>query len=164
MPLPLAEARVYGKRAAGDSGAVMIQRDVPGTTLSSPLAGKVVIADDDRNRLLIESDDGRSVDLDGVIPRVEIGEPLALGAPIGHLDPRGVLVFRARERTKDGRNLTVDALDSLPQLGGADESLRAVSNWWREIHAWLRGEGPALRSHAHRAEMASGVTTPETKQ
>ena len=155
---------MYGKRAAGDSGAVMIQRDAPGATLTTPIAGRVTIADDDRNRLLIESADGRSAEFDGVKPTVPVGEELTLGAPIGQLDPRGVLVFRARQKTRDGRTLSADAIESLPELGGADESLRAVSNWWRELHGWLRGEGPALRRQTHRAEMAARPTDPVVQQ
>jgi penicillin-binding protein 1A len=145
MPLALAEARFYGKRAAGDSGEVLIQRDQPGSFVSLPSSGHVIVADADRDQVIFHTDDGHVLQFDGVRPGVELGDALPVGSSIGRLDPRGVLVYRATETLADGRPALMEATDSLPELGGSDDSLRAVSAWWRELHAWLRGEKPSLR-------------------
>jgi hypothetical protein len=61
------------------------------------------------------------------------------GAPIGRVDERGAVVVRAFQAA-EGRARPVAAMELLPQVAGADDALRDVVRWWRELHGWLRGE------------------------
>jgi penicillin-binding protein 1A len=141
LPLPLAEAHVYGHRAATENGTVLVQLDQAQSPAFAPATGRITVADTDRDYVSIDMGDGRSIRIEGVKPMLTVGQSVTIGEPIGRLDVRGVLVLRAEE-TQPWRtqNLQIDSV--LPELNGADDSLRSVSTWWRELHAWLRGDLP----------------------
>jgi penicillin-binding protein 1A len=153
LPLPLAEAHVYGHRAAARTGPVLVQRDQPSSPAYAPANGRVTVADSDRGLIVFDVGDGEVLRLEGVKPSVAPGDQVELGEPIGRLDSRGVVVLRASHETANGHMVDSDAIESLPELNGGDESLRAVSTWWRTLHAWLRGDLPATsrRPVAHRS-------------
>jgi penicillin-binding protein 1A len=148
LPLPLAEAHVYGRRAATQRGAVLVQRDQPAAMAYAPANGRVAIANADRGLVVLDIGDGGLLRLEGVKPSVPAGTVVRLGEPIGRLDARGVAVLHASHDLANGHVTDMDVMDALPDLNGGDESLRAVSAWWHELHAWLRGDLPATTHEA----------------
>jgi hypothetical protein len=140
-PLAIAEAHTYGPVGVSASGAVMVQRERAGAVPVSPVRGTVVVADGERGRISIESDDGALLQLDGLRPGVRTDSRVEAGAAVGELDARGVLVTRTLRAAPEGRLLPRPACSTLAPVAHADVRLARLVEGRRALLAWLRGRG-----------------------
>lgn len=132
LPLPLAEARTYGRRGATAKGPIAVQRGEPGDVVSSPVEGQVIERDAAAGRIHVLAIDGNELVLEGLARSLAPGSVVRAGDPLGELDERGTIVLR------DESEHASDVLGRLRPLETSSATLRSTVAWWRDRQVFLR--------------------------